>query len=71
MEVLSALAHQGPPLVCSAESANVVARTLRIPLNPAARRSRAAKRRRGDDGSGRSATDGDSRSVWESARRKR
>ncbi len=36
MEVLSALAHQGPPLgVLAGGTANVVARTLRIPLNPA------------------------------------
>lgn len=36
MEVLSVLAHQGPPLgVLSGGTANVVARTLRIPLNPA------------------------------------
>jgi diacylglycerol kinase (ATP) len=36
MEVLSALAHQGPPLgVLGGGTANVVARTLRIPLNPA------------------------------------
>ena len=35
MEVLSALAHQGPPLgVLAGGTANVVARTLRIPLNP-------------------------------------
>jgi len=35
MEVLSALAHQGPPLgVLGGGTANVVARTLRIPLNP-------------------------------------
>ena len=36
MEVLSALAHHGPPLgVLAGGTANVVARTLRIPLNPA------------------------------------
>lgn len=36
MEVLGALAHQGPPLgVLAGGTANVVARTLRIPLNPA------------------------------------
>lgn len=36
MEVLSALAHQGPPIgVLAGGTANVVARTLRIPLNPA------------------------------------
>jgi diacylglycerol kinase family enzyme len=36
MEVLSALAHQGPPLgILAGGTANVVARTLRIPLNPA------------------------------------
>ncbi len=36
MEVLSALAHHGPPLgVLGGGTANVVARTLRIPLNPA------------------------------------
>jgi YegS/Rv2252/BmrU family lipid kinase len=36
MEVLSALAHQGPPLgVLGGGTANVVARTLGIPLNPA------------------------------------
>jgi len=36
MEVLSTLAHQGPPLgVLAGGTANVVARTLRIPLNPA------------------------------------
>jgi YegS/Rv2252/BmrU family lipid kinase len=36
MEVLTALAHQGPPLgVLGGGTANVVARTLRIPLNPA------------------------------------
>ena len=36
MEVLSVLAHQGPPLgVLGGGTANVVARTLRIPLNPA------------------------------------
>ena len=36
MEVLSALAHQGPPVgVLAGGTANVVARTLRIPLNPA------------------------------------
>lgn len=36
MEVLSALAHQGPPLgVLAGGTANVVARTLHIPLNPA------------------------------------
>lgn len=35
MEVLSALAHQGPPVgVLAGGTANVVARTLRIPLNP-------------------------------------
>jgi YegS/Rv2252/BmrU family lipid kinase len=35
MEVLSALAHQGPPIgVLAGGTANVVARTLRIPLNP-------------------------------------
>ena len=35
MEVLGALAHQGPPLgVLAGGTANVVARTLRIPLNP-------------------------------------
>ncbi len=36
VEVLSALAHQGPPIgVLAGGTANVVARTLRIPLNPA------------------------------------
>lgn len=36
MEVLSALAHQGLPVgVLAGGTANVVARTLRIPLNPA------------------------------------
>ena len=36
MEVLGALAHQGPPLgVLGGGTGNVVARTLRIPLNPA------------------------------------
>jgi YegS/Rv2252/BmrU family lipid kinase len=36
MEVLSALAHQGPPVgVLAGGTANVVARTLGIPLNPA------------------------------------
>ena len=36
MEVLSALAHQGPPIgILAGGTANVVARTLRIPLNPA------------------------------------
>jgi len=36
MEVLSALAHQGPPLgVLGGGTANVVARTLRIPRDPA------------------------------------
>jgi diacylglycerol kinase (ATP) len=36
MEVLGALAHQGPPVgVLAGGTANVVARTLRIPLNPA------------------------------------
>jgi diacylglycerol kinase (ATP) len=36
MEVLSALAHQGPPVgVLAGGTGNVVARTLRIPLNPA------------------------------------
>jgi len=36
MEVLTALAHQGPPVgVLAGGTANVVARTLRIPLNPA------------------------------------
>jgi YegS/Rv2252/BmrU family lipid kinase len=36
MEVLSVLAHQGPPLgILAGGTANVVARTLRIPLNPA------------------------------------
>ena len=36
MEVLSALAHQGPPIgVLAGGTANVVARTLGIPLNPA------------------------------------
>ena len=35
MEVLSALAHQGPPVgILAGGTANVVARTLRIPLNP-------------------------------------
>ena len=35
MEVLGVLAHQGPPLgVLAGGTANVVARTLRIPLNP-------------------------------------
>lgn len=35
MDVLGALAHQGPPLgVLAGGTANVVARTLRIPLNP-------------------------------------
>ncbi|MDQ6689124.1 MAG: diacylglycerol kinase family lipid kinase [Gemmatimonadota bacterium] len=35
MEVLSALAHKGPPVgVLAGGTANVVARTLRIPLNP-------------------------------------
>ncbi|MFL5598431.1 MAG: diacylglycerol/lipid kinase family protein [Gemmatimonadaceae bacterium] len=35
MEVLSALAHHGPPVgVLAGGTANVVARTLRIPLNP-------------------------------------
>jgi YegS/Rv2252/BmrU family lipid kinase len=35
MEVLGALAHQGPPVgVLAGGTANVVARTLRIPLNP-------------------------------------
>lgn len=35
MEVLSALAHHGPPLgILGGGTANVVARTLRIPLNP-------------------------------------
>lgn len=35
MEVLGALAHHGPPLgILAAGTANVVARTLRIPLNP-------------------------------------
>ena len=35
MEVLSALAHQGPPVgVLAGGTANVVARTLGIPLNP-------------------------------------
>ncbi len=35
MEVLGALAHQGPPLgILAAGTANVVARTLGIPLNP-------------------------------------
>jgi YegS/Rv2252/BmrU family lipid kinase len=35
MEVLGALAHQGPPIgVLAGGTANVVARTLRIPLNP-------------------------------------
>lgn len=36
MEVLGALAHQGPPVgVLAGGTGNVVARTLRIPLNPA------------------------------------
>src|SRR6266513_2375135 len=36
MEVLGALAHHGPPVgVLAGGTANVVARTLRIPLNPA------------------------------------
>jgi YegS/Rv2252/BmrU family lipid kinase len=36
MEVLGALAHTGPPLgILAGGTANVVARTLRIPLNPA------------------------------------
>lgn len=36
MEVLGALAHKGPPLgVLAGGTANVVARTLHIPLNPA------------------------------------
>jgi YegS/Rv2252/BmrU family lipid kinase len=36
MEVLSALAHQGPPVgILAGGTANVVARTLGIPLNPA------------------------------------
>lgn len=36
MEVLGALAHQGPPVgILAGGTANVVARTLRIPLNPA------------------------------------
>ena len=36
MEVLGALAHKGPPIgVLAGGTANVVARTLRIPLNPA------------------------------------
>jgi diacylglycerol kinase (ATP) len=36
MEVLAALAHRGPPVgVLAGGTANVVARTLRIPLNPA------------------------------------
>ncbi len=36
MEVLGALAHQGPPIgVLAGGTANVVARTLGIPLNPA------------------------------------
>jgi YegS/Rv2252/BmrU family lipid kinase len=36
MEVLTALAHQGPPVgVLAGGTANVVARTLRIPLDPA------------------------------------
>jgi YegS/Rv2252/BmrU family lipid kinase len=36
MEVLTALAHQGPPVgVLAGGTANVVARTLGIPLNPA------------------------------------
>src|SRR6266516_5912362 len=40
MEVLGALAHQGPPVgVLGGGTANVVARTLRIPLNPARARS--------------------------------
>lgn len=35
MEVLGALAHQGPPVgIIAGGTANVVARTLRIPLNP-------------------------------------
>ncbi|MFN2635650.1 MAG: diacylglycerol kinase family protein [Gemmatimonadaceae bacterium] len=35
MEVLGALAHQGPPVgILAGGTANVVARTLRIPLNP-------------------------------------
>ena len=35
MEVLTALAHQGPPLgILGGGTGNVVARTLRIPLNP-------------------------------------
>jgi YegS/Rv2252/BmrU family lipid kinase len=35
MEVLGALAHQGPPIgILAGGTANVVARTLRIPLNP-------------------------------------
>ena len=36
MEVLGALAHQGPPVgILAGGTANVVARTLRIPLDPA------------------------------------
>ncbi len=36
MEVLGALAHKGPPLgILAGGTGNVVARTLRIPLNPA------------------------------------
>src|SRR5258708_9152383 len=36
MEVLGALGHQGPPVgVLAGGTANVVARTFRIPLNPA------------------------------------
>lgn len=36
MEVLSALAHQGPPIgILAGGTANVVARTLGIPVNPA------------------------------------
>lgn len=36
MEVLGALAHRGPPLgILAGGTGNVVARTLRIPLNPA------------------------------------
>jgi YegS/Rv2252/BmrU family lipid kinase len=36
MEVLGALAHQGPPVgILAGGTANVVARTFRIPLNPA------------------------------------
>src|SRR3954466_15325289 len=35
MEVLGALAHQGPPVgVLAGGTANVVARTVHIPLNP-------------------------------------